>query len=400
LTDIDFEQLLSSSAPGIRPSGELPRGKYDFAIAYPDPGTLPLDGLVDSLKQALDEEGAGLALYPDVQGYPPLREFVAAKLNVDRGMAVGPDNVVLGDGSSQHLAQVIGMLVDPGDVVVTEDFFYSGTLGTFRMHGADIRGVTCDEEGMLPDVLESVIAGAVSEGKRPKMIYTIPSFQNPQGWTMTLARRQSLIELSHKYGVPVFEDDCYVDLRYDGESVPAIHSLDPSGQVMYVGSFSKTVAPGVRMGYFVGPEEIVGRMRTLRKTGGSGVNQLTALAIDRFGRSGLPAHVVAINNVQRARRDAMTAALGENFGDQAEWTTPEGGLYLWLKMAEGTDIAALRDEALNEGVGYQPGPMFAPDGVSGKNYARLCFGYNNPTEIHEGIARMAEVFAKAGVLEG
>ncbi len=398
MTDIDFEQLLSSSAPDLRPSGELPRGKYDFAIAYPDPGTLPLTGLLDSLKTALDEEGAELAWYPDVQGYPPLREFVAEKLGRDRGMSVAPENVVLGDGSSQHISQVIGLLVDPGDVVVTEDFFYSGTLTTLRMSGADVRGVTCYGDGMLPDVLDAVLTQAASEARRPKMIYTIPSFQNPQGWTMTLPRRRTLLDLSRKHGVPIFEDDCYVDLRYDGENVPAIHSLDPTGQVMYVASFSKTVAPGVRMGYFIGPEEIVGRMRTIRKTGGSGVNQFTALAIDRFGRSGLAEHVAEINAVQWVKRDAMLAALGENFGDRAEWSTPNGGLYLWLKMPEGMDIAGLRDDALTAGVGYQPGPIFAPDGVSGANYARLCFGYNTPGEIHEGIARMAEVFRRAGAL--
>jgi 2-aminoadipate transaminase len=398
LTDIDFEKLLAADAPVIRRGGELPRGKYDFAIAYPDPGSLPLDGLLHSLREALDEEGAGLALYPDVQGYPPLREYVASKLQRDRGMSVEPDNVILGDGSSQHISQVIGMLVEPGDVVVTEDYFYSGTLTTLRMNGADIRGVACDDDGMLPDALGGVIEAAVSEGKRPKLIYTIPSFQNPQGWTMSLPRRQALLDLSRKHGIAVFEDDCYVDLRFDGEAVPAIASLDSSGQVMYVGSFSKTVAPGVRMGYFVGPEEIVGRMRSLRKTGGSGVNQLAALAIDRFARSGLDAHIGEINAVQRGKRDAMTAALGENFGDRAEWSTPEGGLYLWLKMPEGTDIASLRDKSLDAGVGYQPGPMFAPDGVSGTNYARLCFGYNAQAEIHEGISRMAEVFSKAGAL--
>ena len=398
MTDIDYERLFSAGAPAARPREELPRARYDFAIAYPDPGSLPLTSLVESLREALDEEGAGLALYPDVQGYGPLRETVARKLLRDRGMTVDPEEVVLGDGSSQHISQVIGMLVDPGDVVITEDYFYSGTLTTLRINGADVRGVACDEQGMLPDALEGTVKRAVAEGRTVKLIYTIPSFQNPQGWTMTLDRRLAMVQISHRYGVPIFEDDCYVDLRYEGESIPAMHSLDQSGQVMYVGSFSKTIAPGLRMGYFVGPEQIVGRMRTLRKTGGSGVNQLAALAIDRFARTGLDKHIEEINGVQRARRDAMAAALGENFGDRAEWSSPEGGLYLWLKMPEGTDIAALRDLALKAEVGYQPGPMFAPDGVSGKNYARLCFGYNAPAEIHEGIARLAEVFSKAGAL--
>ena len=398
MSDLDFERLLASDAPPSRPRGELPRGKYDFAIAYPDPGSLPLSGLLDSLREALEEEGEGLALYPDVQGYEPLRRYVADKLRRDRGMGVDAEDVVLGDGSSQHISQVIGMLVSPGDVVVAEDFFYTGTLTTMRMNGADVRGVACDEGGMLPGALDEVLSRASDEGRGAKLIYTIPTFQNPQGWTMPLDRRRALLDVSRAHGVPVFEDDCYVDLRFGGDNVPAIHSLDPSGQVMYVASFSKTIAPGLRMGYFVGPEEIVGRMRMLRKTGGSGVNQLAALAIERYARSGLDGHIEEINSIQRRRRDAMIAALGENFGDRAAWSSPDGGLYLWLRMPEGSDIASLSGQALAAGVGYQAGPMFAPDGVSGKNCARLCFGYNTPEEIHEGIARMARVFAEGGCL--
>lgn len=400
MKEFNIEQLLATGAPEIRSREELRRGKYDFAIAYPDPDSLPLDGFVDALKAALEEEGSNLALYPDVQGYLPLREVVAEKLQHDRGMSVDAEDVILGDGSSQHISQVLSLLVDPGDVVVTEDYFYSGVLATLKMNGADVRGVPCDSQGIQPDALEAVIQCSISEGRRPKLIYTIPTFQNPQGWTMSMDRRQALLDISQKHGILVLEDDCYVDLRYDGENIAAIHSLDKSRQVMYVGSFSKTIAPGVRMGYFVGPQPILGRMRALRKSGGGGVNQLAALAIDRYARANLDQHVKEINEIQRTRRDAMIAALGENLGGQAEWSRPDGGLYLWLKMPEGSDIASLRDRALSAEVGYQPGSLFAADGVSGKNYARLCFGYNTPEEIHEGIARMAEVFYKSGILTG
>ena len=395
---LDYEPLLAVDAPPARPRDEVPRGKYDFAIAYPDPGSLPLSGLAESLEQALAEEGARLALYPDVQGYEPLRQFVAARLQHERGMSVDAEDVILGDGSSQHISQVIGMLIDPGDVVFAEDYFYSGTLSTLKMNGADVRGVECDESGMVPSALDEALARAGSEGRRTKLIYTIPTFQNPQGWTMSLERRRQVLDVSRAHGVPILEDDCYVDLRYDGENIPSIHSLDPSGQVMYVGSFSKTIAPGVRMGYFVGPPEIAGRMRMIRKTGGSGVNEFAALAVDRYARRFMDEHVREINSIQRGRRDSMLAALGENFGGSAGWSSPDGGLYIWLRMPDGTDIASLREEALGAGVGFQPGPMFAPDGISGRNCARLCFGYNTPEEIHEGIGRLARVFAEGGCL--
>ena len=248
-----FDDHFAESAPqgGARGAGR--RGKYDFATAYPDPGSLPLDELVESLSGALAEEGRDLAVYPHQQGYPPLREFVAGKLARDRGIDVSPDDVVLADGSGQPIHMVCEALVDPGDVVLTEDFVYSGTLNTLRRFRADIRGVACDSDGMDPEALESAIQGAVSEGRRVKLVYTIPTFQNPQGWTMTLERRKAMVAVCQRYSVPILEDDCYVDLRYDGEDVTSIHSLDDSGLVLYVASFSKIVAPGMRLGYLTAP---------------------------------------------------------------------------------------------------------------------------------------------------
>ena len=172
---------------------------------------------------------------------------------------------------------LVEALIDPGDVVLTEDFVYSGTLNILRRFRADVRGVQCDDEGIIPDALESAIQQAVSEGRRPKMIYTIPTFQNPQGWTMTLERRSALLEASIRHGVPIMEDDCYVDLRYDGEDVTSIRSLDDTDHVMYVGSFSKIIAPGIRLGYVTAPPEVLDRVRALKS--GGGVNQLAALAV-------------------------------------------------------------------------------------------------------------------------
>ena len=243
-----YADLFASRTPGPSPASTVKRQKYDFAVAYPDPESLPLDDLLESLRQALDEEGRDLAVYPHTQGYPPLREFVAQKLEDDRGIQVPPDDIVLADGSSQPIHMLVEALIDPGDVVLTEDFVYSGTLNILRRFRADVRGVQCDDEGIIPDALESAIQQAVSEGRRPKMIYTIPTFQNPQGWTMTLERRAALLEASRRHGVPIMEDDCYVDLRYDGEDVTSIRSLDDTDHVMYVGSFSKIIAPGIRLG--------------------------------------------------------------------------------------------------------------------------------------------------------
>jgi len=392
-----YEKLFAKSTPGPKDRSPVVRKKYDFAIAYPDPVSLPLDELMESLGDALQEEGRDLAFYPNHQGYPPLREFVAEKLAKNRGIDITADDLILGDGSSQPIHMLIEALLDPGDVVLVEDYVYSGTLATLRRFQADIRGVPCDGEGMLPDALEDAIKMAASEGKKPKFIYTIPTFQNPQGWTMTLERRQAMVLLSQQYDVPIMEDDCYVDLRYDGDSVTSIHSLDDTGRVMYVSSFSKVIAPGMRLGYLTAPPEVLDRVAAIKA--GGGLNQFAALAVHRYSTTKLEDHIGDIRGILRNKRDAMLSALGENFGSAATWSNPEGGLYLWLRLAEGADLVTAREKALEADIGYQPGPMFAPDGVSGRNYARLCFGYNQPGEIREGIARLADVFEGEGLLK-
>ena len=391
-----YEGLFAESAHESRPRLVDRREKYDFAVAYPDPDSLPLDELAESLAAALREEGRDLAIYPDPQGYPPLREYVAAHLASTRDIHVAPDEIYLTDGSGQPIHMVSEALLDPGDVVLTEDWVYSGTLATLRRFRADIRGVPCDNEGMLPDALDAAIRKAKAEAKSPKFIYTIPSFQNPQGWTMSLDRRQAMIRLAQAHDVPILEDDCYVDLRFEGEPVTSIHSLDDTGLVMYVSSFSKIIAPGMRMGYLTAPPEVMNRVRAIKS--GGGVNQFAALAVHRYATTRLEDHVNEINTILRVKRDAMLAALGENFGSAATWSHPDGGLYLWLRMPEGADLVAARETALDAEVGYLAGTRFAPDAVSGSNYARLCYGYNTPQEIHEGIARLAEVFERQGVL--
>ncbi len=392
-----FDGLYSKHAPEGRPRGGAGRrGKYDFAVAYPDPKSIPIDGLVSGLQQALSEEGEDLAIYAHPQGYRPLREFVSGKLARERNIHVSADDIILGDGSGQPIHMFLEVLIDPGDVALTEDYVYAGTLGQLRRFGADVRGVECDEDGMLPDALESAIERAASQGKMPKLIYTIPTYQNPQGWTMTLERRQAMVDIANRHGVPILEDDCYVDLRLDGpESPTSIYSLDETGSTMYVASFSKIIAPGMRIGYGTGPAEVLDRA-LVAKSGGS-VNMFASYAVHRYSTDNLDSHIEEINHVQRAKRDAMLSSLGENFGDRAEWSNPHGGLFVWLKMPDGSDITSIRDTVLDKyEVGYLSGVNFSPEGGSGQNYARLCFGFNQPDEIHEGIARLAEAFEAEG----
>ena len=394
-----YSALLSKQAADPVKAGPRPRrGKYDFAVAYPDPASLPLEELTDGLAQALAEEGRDLAIYAHPQGYPPLREWIAEKLGRERGIHITADDLILADGSGQPIHMLIETLVDPGDVVITEDFVYSGTLNQLRRFHADMRGVTTDEEGMLPDVLESVIQGALRDGKYPKFIYTVPSHQNPQGWTMSLARRKALVALSQQYDVPVMEDDCYVDVRFEGDSEPSIYELDGTGRVMYVSSFSKVIAPGMRLGYMTAQRDLL--ERALGAKSGGAVNSFAAFAVHRYATGQLQGHIEEINEIQRGKRDAMLAALAAHFANTgATWSKPKGGLFIWLKLPAGADAVAIQSKVLETAdVGYLPGPGFSPDGVSGRNYLRLCFGYNTPTEISEGIGRLAQAFRAEGMI--
>ncbi|PKB73688.1 MAG: hypothetical protein BZY75_00535 [SAR202 cluster bacterium Io17-Chloro-G7] len=390
-----YEGLFAKNAPvGAKTSFRRP--KYDFAVAYPDPDTLPLEGLANAMRTALERDGKELAYYPDYVGLLSLRELVAEKLVRDRNMKVTAEDVVLTSGSGEAIAMIIQSLTDPGDVALTEEYLYLGTLRQLRRYGADVVGVKCDDQGMVPEELESTLTRLAAEGKRVKYLYTIPTFQNPLGWTMTLERRKRVLEITRQHGIPIFEDDCYVDLRFSGEDVTSIHSLDDSGQVIYVGSFSKVIAPGVRMGYMVAPEEVT--LRAMSFKGGGGTNQLAAMAIEEYLKHDMYQHIDEQNQSLLVKRDAMLASLGETFGDSATWTTPEGGLCIWLELPEGTDLAAIQEQSFVEGVGFYNGTQFSPEG-KGANCARLCYGHPSPQTVYDGVAELAKILERHGVLK-
>ena len=395
MSEFSYEGLFAERAP-ITTRGANRHARYDFAVAYPDPDTLPLTGLVDALSTALEREGRDLAYYPVAAGYPPLRELVADKLRRDRQMDVTADDIVLTSGSGEAINMLIQAMTDPGDVLLTEEYVYLGTMRQMRLWGANVVGVKCDDDGIIPEALDETIRAQEAAGRRVKFLYTIPTFQNPLGWTATLERRQRMLEVCQSHGVPILEDDCYVDLRFEGEDVTSISSMADSGGVLYVGSMSKIIAPGVRMGYLVAPEVV--RERALSFKSG-GVNQFAALAIEEYLRNHMYDHIDEENQALRAKRDAMLAALGEHFGNRATWSKPEGGLYLWLTMPEGTDLAGFQEQSFNEGVGYYNGTMFSPEG-NGAHMARLCFGHPTAQTVSDGIAELAAIFERNGIFAG
>ncbi len=377
-------------------SGPVRTPDYDFAIAHLDPESIPLEGLHEALGAALKENGGKeLAFYPHAQGFPALRELIAEKLNSRHGMHVDPDQVVLTSGSGQAIGLFTQLFTDPGDTLITEEFTYSGTMAIMRRFGATIVGVPLDEEGMRPDALDETIGRLTGEGRKPKFIYTIPTFQNPTGADMGPQRRQDILAVAQKHGVPLFEDDCYVDLRFEGAGSPAIHSYDDTGMVLYSGSFSKILAPGVRLGYLVAPKALVPRINALHY--GLPTAQLAAMATLYYMRDHMEEHIEELAHVFKSKRDTMLGAVGESMGSAVVASQPSGGLFLWLRMREGVDTTALLEKARERGVVYGTGQTFTASGEA-NNYLRLAFGHHTHQEIRDGIALLAQVFEEAGAL--
>ena len=393
----DFGRLFSSASSDV-PIQQTLHAKYDFAVAYPAPETLPLDGLLEGIRNGLEEEGRDLAYYPDSMGYRLLRELVAEKLLRDRGFKISPDDLLLTHGSGEANALVIQALTDPGDTVITEEYVYAGTLNQLQHYGARIVGAPLDDDGIIPEAFDELVGRLVREGRSPKFLYTIPEFQNPTGSTLPGHRRRQILDTALRYGMAVIEDDCYVDLRFEGERQPSFRSLDPNGQVVHVASFSKLLAPGLRMGYVTAPPEVLRRAHSFRS--GGRANQFVALTIQSYLREHLDEHLDNIGPVLREKRDAMLSALGETFGGSgATWSTPQGGCYIWLSMPESVNMTELQPKCFEAGVGYLPGSTFSPNG-NGDHCARLCYAYESPEKNRAGIELLASLLDREGAFRG
>ena len=394
---LDYEGLYASTIPPhpAFPSPLTEHYKYDFAVGNADPEHFPSTGLHQALNTALENEGAKLAFYPHPQGHPSMRDLLVENLAVNRSMKVTPDQIVLTAGSSQALVLFTELFVDPGDVLLTDEFIYMGTLKVMQRFQANPIGVATDEQGMRADSLEQAIRQQQAKGSKIKFIYTVPTFSNPLGSDMGLERRKQIVAVAQEHGIPIFEDDAYVDLRYDGEYQPALHSLDNTGSVLYCGTSSKIVGPGMRLGWLVAPEDVVKRVNTIHL--GATPSQFSVLATLYYLQEHRDEHVAEVIDLYRSRRDVMLAALGEHFGSMIQTSKPNGGMYIWIKFPEGINTVDLSPKAKARDVRYSPGAAFSPDG-GGLNYLRLCFAHMDEPAIREGVALLAKVFEEEGVL--
>jgi len=393
-TLFDYAPLLAEGvpAPAVKWAG-FP--KYNFTGGNNDADQVPVEGLVAAADAVLRREGRTLATYglaSGPQGYRPLREFLARKLERDAGIRCTFDDIVLVSGSLQALDLVNGALLARGDTVIIERDTYQGALTRLARLGVNAVGIPLDEGGMRTDALAAALADLKSRNIRPKYIYTIPTVQNPTGTILNETRRAELLRLARHYGVPVFEDDCYADLVWNGSRPPALYAMSEHGGVIHIGSFSKSIAPALRVGFIVAGWDILSRILALKIDAGSGALEQMVLA--EYCHAHFTEHVPKLRRGLRIKLETLMEALNEQFGTAAEFSDPPGGIFLWVKLPDSVDTLKLYQVALAAGVAINPGGEWSTDLAHGKSRMRLCFASPSQAQIREGISLLAEICRK------
>ncbi|MDQ3699639.1 MAG: PLP-dependent aminotransferase family protein [Chloroflexota bacterium] len=359
--------------------------EFNFSTGMPDPKTFPSETLGAAAQRVILREGPSLVRYPDPRGYVPLREIAAQRFRHNHAVDVPIADVTLTTGSMQAIILATQAFVKAGDTVVVEEFCYSGTLGVLRQYGAHIAGVPLDDQGLRPDALEEVLDRLAAEGRRVAFVYSIATHQNPSGTILPLERRDALLSICKRRGVLVVEDDCYADVVFEGEMPPAIYTRGDPGAVLYIGSFSKILGPGARLGYFIAPDTLTEKMMAFKRDGGT--SALSAMIVAEYLKDHLWSHIGEVCDAVRAKRDVLFAALGNELGGLVDWTRPHGGLFSWVKLPEGIDTQAIARLAKERGVQFGSGRSFdAAD--RDVPYLRLAFGFIDESLIPEGIARL------------
>jgi 2-aminoadipate transaminase len=387
----DFAPLLPSGLPppAARWTGRV---KFDFTGGNNDADRLPLDGLIAAADAVLRREGRTLSTYglnSGPQGYLRLREFLVAKLKADAGIACAAEDILITSGSLQAIDIVNATLLARGDTVIIEQECYQGSINRLNRLGVTAVGIPLDKDGMRVDALVTALDDLKRKGVRPKYIYTIPTVQNPTGTILPVERRREMLRLSAEYGVPIFEDDCYCDLIWSGERPPAIYAMSERGGVIHIGSFSKSIAPALRVGYIVAPWAVMSRMLPLKTDAGSGALEQMVLA--EYCTANFFKHVPVLRRGLRAKLEALMESLKEHFGTAVEFDDPKGGIFLWVKLPDGVDAMKLYQPALAAGVAINPGPEWSVNKEYSRSRIRMCFASPSHEEIHQGVAMLAEV---------
>jgi 2-aminoadipate transaminase len=385
-------------APLLAPGTPAPAAKwngfpkYNFVGGHNDADNVPVEALIEAATNVLRREGPTLATYglnSGPLGYRPLREFLSSKLKGHAGIDCSPDEILITSGSLQGLDLINTLLLGKGDTVLIEKETYGGALSRLAKFGVNIIGIPLDNDGMRMDALKAKLEELKARGVKPKYIYTIPTVQNPTGSIMPEARRKELIAIAREHGVMIFEDECYSDLVWNGDRPKSIYSLAGGDGVVFVGSFSKSIAPSLRVGYIVARWEILARILGLKQDAGSGALEQMVLA--EFCAKHFANHVPKLNKALSHKLQVLREALAEQFGTAAEFGDPPGGIYLWIKLPDNVDTVKLGQAALAAGVSLNPGPEWSTDKEYARSRLRLCFANPDPETIKKGVEVLAEV---------
>ena len=387
---MDWEKRYAGRMGKVQPSPIMDlirvmsrRQVINFASGLPDPAGFPVKALQEAAEQIFSEDWRAGLQYGEAEGYPPLREWVAADLT-SRGVPTETAQVLIVGGSQQGIDLVARAFIQPGDVVLTEEPSYLAALQVFASFEADARPVRTDEGGLDPDA-----AAAALKQPGVKLLYAMPNHQNPSGTTLADDRRLILLEAAAAAGIPVLADEAYLHLRYDpGEPAP-LAAADPKAPILTAGTFSKTIAPGLRVAWIAGPAPVINRLALLKQVTDLHANSFTQRMVHRYVSAGhLPAQVAHLRSAYREKRDVFLHALERRLAGKATWTRPAGGMFLLLRLPRGRSATALLSKALDEGVAYVPGgPFFPAEG--GEETMRLNFVSPPLSDIDEGVARLA-----------
>ncbi len=378
LTGSEIRELLKlTSQPDI----------ISFAGGMPAPELFPVEGVKEAAIQTLNERGQAALQYASTEGDPALRKHIVARMEAKNGVKTDADHILVTSGSQQGLDFSARVFLNPGDVVLLESPSYLGAVNAFKACEPKFIDIPTDDNGMIMEELEKVLAST----ENIKMIYVIPDFQNPSGRTWTMERRQKFMEIINKYEVPVVEDNPYGELRFEGQSLPSLKSMDTKGLVIFLGTFSKILAPGYRLGWVCAESEILGKYNFMKQAAdlqASSIGQMeTAKFLDLYN---LDDHVEKIKAVYVKRRDCMLKAMEEYFPEGVTWTHPEGGLFTWVTLPDYMNAKDLQMKCLDKKVAFVPGGGFFPNGGH-ENTLRMNYSCMPEEKITEGIKRIGEV---------
>ncbi|MDA8211034.1 MAG: PLP-dependent aminotransferase family protein [Clostridia bacterium] len=359
-----------------------------FAGGLPSPDSFPVAKLQEITNEVYSKSGAQMLQYGITEGYKPLNEFIAQWLKSSKNITASPEDIQITSGSQQGIDLVSRVFLNAGDQVVVESPSYLSAFQVFNSYQVKYLPIPSDDQGMQVDELEKALDDNTN---KPKLVYTVATFQNPTGITMSLERRKKLLQLADKHKLIIIEDNPYGELRYEGEHVPTLKSLDTQGRVVYLGSFSKVVAPGLRIGYAVAHPEIRAKITIAKQAADVHSSNLSQQIIYEYCNRGyLDPHIQEICRAYGVKRDAMFKALDEHFPKAVNWTRPEGGLFIWAELPQGCDTTELLQKAVEHRVAFVPGTPFFVNNT-GQNTLRLNFSNATFEQIEYGIAKIGEV---------